>query len=199
MSDRGRVRTPPGLNRQDLELWHRVTEGVDPIDPSRPDTGQEIQFNGKTPPSPGPDSPPPSAPVRRHEPGLSGIDRRTRQRLSRGQMEADARIDLHGLTQAQARIALRAFLCAARARGHRLVLVITGKGAAPFARHTLHSGEVHRDPDRPGVLRRALPQWLGEPEFRDMVTGFQPAHPKHGGGGACYLRLRRIRGSGRCG
>ena len=192
MSDRGRARTPPGLSRQDLELWHRVTEGVDPIDPSRPDTGQEIQFNGKTPP-------PPSAPVRRHGPGLSGIDRRTRQRLSRGQMEADARIDLHGLTQAQARIALRAFLCAARARGHRLVLVITGKGAPPFARHTLHSGEVHRDPDRPGVLRRVLPQWLGEPEFRDMVTGFQPAHPKHGGGGACYLRLRRIRGSGRCG
>ncbi len=108
-------------------------------------------------------------------------------------MEVDARIDLHGLTQAEARIALRAFLSTARARGHRLVLVITGKGDAPFARHTLHSGEVYHDPDRQGVLRRALPQWLGEREFRDMVTGFQPAHPKHGGGGAFYVRMRRVK------
>ncbi len=216
MSDRGRddrrTRIPPGLSRQDLELWRKVTEGVEPIDRSR--LANPLQSPGAAAPEPSGDRPPsrkpkppptstavrhqaPAQPVRPQENDLSGIDRRTRQRLFRGQVEVDARIDLHGLTQAEAKIALRGFLSTAIARGYRLVLVITGKGAAPFARHTLHSGEIYHDPERQGVLRRALPQWLGEREFSDMVTGFQPAHPKHGGGGAFYVRLRRAKGPGR--
>lgn len=216
MSDRGRDdrrgRIPPGLSRQDLELWRQVTQGIEPIDRSRlaiplqPDAERKPNSDGRRPQSRKPDPPPTATairdpeqatPVSSKEPDLSGIDRRTRQRLFRGQMEVDARIDLHGLTQAEARMALRAFLSTAQARGHRLILVITGKGDAPFARHTLHSGEVYHDPERQGVLRRALPQWLGERDFRDMVTGFQPAHPKHGGGGAFYVRIRRAKGPGR--
>ena len=48
--------------------------------------------------------------------------------------------------------------------------------------------------ERLGRLRRLVLEWLNEPEFRTHVSGFQPAHPRHGGGGALYVRLRRPKG-----
>lgn len=197
-----------GLSDQDLDLWRQVTESVEPLDKSRkiifsqmaePEGLQAARAKLKTSTAPRTDgtakprSIPPSASAKPVVSELSGIDRRTQQRLIRGQVEIDARIDLHGYSKAEARMALHGFLVRARGRGHRLVLVITGKGDAPFARHTLHSRDVHHDPERHGVLRRALSQWLNELEFREMISGFQPAHPKHGGGGAFYVRLRRTR------
>lgn len=124
-------------------------------------------------------------------PPLTGLDRRTSQRLARGQVEAEARLDLHGLRQDEAEDALFRFLARSRAYGLRLVLVITGKGESPFTRHTLHSRHYHEAPERSGVLRTALPVWLASPRFRAEAAGFQPAHPKHGGGGAFYIRLRK--------
>lgn len=124
-------------------------------------------------------------------PPLNALDRRTSQRLARGQVEAEARLDLHGMRQDEAQPVLLRFLTRTRAEGLRCVLVITGKGESPFARHTLHSTHYHEASDHSGVLRGALPRWLGEAQFRVQVAGFQPAHPRHGGGGAFYVWLRK--------
>jgi DNA-nicking Smr family endonuclease len=43
------------------------------------------------------------------------------------------------------------------------------------------------------VLRRNLPQWLEEPQFREMVSSFTQAGARHGGAGALYVQLRRGR------
>lgn len=126
-------------------------------------------------------------------PPLTGLDRRVSQRLARGQMEVEATLDLHGHSQHEAHEALLAFLTRSRARGLRCVLVITGKGASPYARHTLHGASFYEVPERQGVLRSAVPRWLAEPAFRTHLSGFQPAHPKHGGGGAFYIWLRKKR------
>jgi DNA-nicking Smr family endonuclease len=101
-----------------------------------------------------------------------------KQRVARGKETIDGRLDLHGLTQSEAHAALLRFLRAASSRGARLVLVITGKGA--------RVGEGER-----GVLKRHVPQWLGLPEFRALVVGFENAHVAHGGEGALYVRVRR--------
>jgi DNA-nicking Smr family endonuclease len=98
----------------------------------------------------------------------------------RGKEPIDARLDLHGLTQAQAHSALLHFLREASARGARLVLVITGKGGR---------GDSER-----GVLKRQVPHWLALPEFRAFVVGYDDAGLRHGGEGALYVRLRRPRG-----
>jgi len=124
-------------------------------------------------------------------PQLAAFDRRTAQRLSRGQLKPEASLDLHGDGLETARIKLFHFLESQRRRGVRLVLVITGKGASPFGRHTLHGVGFYHAPEREGRLRREVPLWLDEGLFRDHVSGFQPAHPRHGGGGAFYLRLRK--------
>jgi DNA-nicking Smr family endonuclease len=112
---------------------------------------------------------------------------RDKQRLARGRADIDARIDLHGMTQAQAHAALLRFLYRAQADGARFVLVITGKGAPAMA----HKAGMVRS--ERGVLRRQVPLWLGLPEFRGCVLGFDDAHVGHGGEGALYVRLRRAR------
>jgi DNA-nicking Smr family endonuclease len=61
-------------------------------------------------------------------------------------------------------------------------LVITGKGSRNLG------GD-----GGPGVLRRHVPQWLGLPEFRGLVVGFEDAHIAHGGEGALYVRVRRTK------
>jgi DNA-nicking Smr family endonuclease len=125
-------------------------------------------------------------------PPLAQFDRRTAQRLGRGQIEPDATIDLHGDGLEMARIKLLHFITSQRQHGARLVLVITGKGASPFARHTLHGTNHFHAPEREGRLRREVPLWLHEDVFRRHAVGLQPAHPKHGGGGAFYVKLRKL-------
>ena len=49
------------------------------------------------------------------------------------------------------------------------MLVITGKGASPFARHTLHGAEHFHAPERQGRLRRLLPEWLHERNSAPML------------------------------
>jgi DNA-nicking Smr family endonuclease len=110
-------------------------------------------------------------------PPLAPIDRKARQKLARGHDAIDARIDLHGRTQAQAHRALRKFLLDAQAAGSRYVLVITGKG---------------RDQEQ-GILSRQVPLWLEAPDLRGLVVGFDTAHAGHGGAGALYVRVRRTR------
>jgi DNA-nicking Smr family endonuclease len=117
----------------------------------------------------------PSAP-----PPLAPLGRRERSQLSRGRKEIDARLDLHGMTQTRAHRVLSDFLHRAHADGLTFVLVITGKG------------KIGLESER-GVLRRQVPQWLSLPEFRTLVVGFEEAHIGHGGAGALYVRIRRMR------
>jgi DNA-nicking Smr family endonuclease len=120
-------------------------------------------------------------PSRPLPPPLTPLNRRERARLSRGKQEIEARIDLHGMTQARAHRALHNFLLRASDNGLRFVLVITGKGRA-----------TRLDSSR-GILRQQVPEWLGLPEFRTLVVGFEQAHIGHGGEGALYVRVRRRR------
>ena len=117
-------------------------------------------------------------PAQRAAPALSPLEQRKLRRLGRGLADVEARIDLHGMRQERAFAKLIAFLRERQAHDARLVLVITGKG--------LDGGGDGR-----GVLKQAVPMWLGRPEFRDLVVGFSEAGRRHGGSGALYVQLRR--------
>jgi DNA-nicking Smr family endonuclease len=103
-------------------------------------------------------------------PPITGFDRRTEQKLMRGKVEIESRLDLHGMNLEEARIRLLDFITHRRMQGLGLVLVITGKGASPFASHTLHGRDHFYAPEREGRLRRSLPDWLHEAQFRTHVT-----------------------------
>jgi DNA-nicking Smr family endonuclease len=173
-----------GLSREDQELWGKITTSVVPL--RRRAVADEGPGASEQPPRPERKPARSLAPAalpkpRSLAPALAPIDRRLKQRLGRGTMAIEARLDLHGLTQAAARTRLESFLRSAQAEGHGLVLVITGKGrepAGPF-------GEER------GVLRRQVPHWLALPDLRPYVIGFGEAGGGHGGAGALYVRVRR--------
>jgi DNA-nicking Smr family endonuclease len=119
---------------------------------------------------------------------LAPLGRRFRQRVASGRTPIDARLDLHGFTQKQAHAALLRFMRGAQADGARIVLVVTGKGTPRKAPR----GDL-AEPVEPGVLRRQVPMWLALPEFRPLVVSVEDAHLAHGGQGALYVRLRRVR------
>jgi len=176
----------------DKSLWDEVRASVVPIK-----QGRKVKIAGKLAPLPLAKINTPSV-LQNYvprpstsPPPLASFDRRTAQKLGRGKVEPEARLDLHGTGLEDARFALLQFLASRRAQGIRMVLVITGKGASPFAQHTLHGVSHFHSPERQGKLRREVPRWLEEAQFRIHVVGFQPAHPRHGGGGAYYVRLRK--------
>ena len=119
--------------------------------------------------------------------GPSGVNGATQERLRRGLMEPDARIDLHGMTQQAAHRALFTWLVSAHKRGHRLVLVITGKGNPKNDENAPWMISPH------GVLKQMVPRWLNEPELAGLIASTKAAHVRHGGDGALYIYLRKNR------
>lgn len=121
----------------------------------------------------------------------SGVDGRTAERLRRGAIEPEARLDLHGLAEAAAHQALRTFMRQSISAGLRLILVITGKGLKRSAPDEPFDLELDRRTR--GVLRAMVPRWLQEPEFVRSVADVRTAHRRHGDAGALYIYLRKER------
>jgi DNA-nicking Smr family endonuclease len=177
------------LSEEERALWESVARQIKPLRKKPRATKSvasapvsEPQATLKSAATPRPvhavQAPKPSKPA---APPLAPLGRRERTKLSRGRNEIDARLDLHGMTQARAHRALLGFLQRAHHDGLTFVLVITGKGKVGAA-----SSER-------GVLRRQVPHWLSLPECRLFVVGFEEAHVGHGGEGALYVRIRRAR------
>ena len=182
----GPPRRKRSLSEEERALWESVAKDTKPLRKkhrvAKPETASpdaEARIAAKPAASPGslrPASPPRA--TRPAVPPLAPLGRRERSQLSRGRKDIEARLDLHGMTQTRAHRALSGFLQRAHLDGLTFVLVITGKGTM--------GAESER-----GVLRRQVPQWLSQPEFRALVVGFEEAHIGHGGEGALYVRIRR--------
>jgi DNA-nicking Smr family endonuclease len=177
------------LSAEERALWEAVAKSAKPLKARHRVTKVLAAEAGETKTSTGKPAVPvtpqievvPVKPVRAEPPQLHPLGRRERSQLARGTKDIEARLDLHGMTQARAHRTLLNFLQRASDDGLSFVLVITGKGRA--------FGEGSER----GVLRRQVPEWLGLPEFRTCVVGFEEAHIGHGGGGALYVRVRRRR------
>jgi DNA-nicking Smr family endonuclease len=200
---RSRQRRERVASRAERDLWQQVMRDATPMRHSKrapvdvPDATPESKpappknesvsapaekKPAKAPPRPQPT--PPIQPKKQPDPGvapgrLHNVDRRTADRLKRGRLEIEGRIDLHGMTRAAAQDALTNFVFSAADRGQRCVLVITGKG-------TFSGG--------PGVLKQEVPKWLNMSPLRERIVAVNEAQPKHGGGGALYVLLKRKRG-----
>jgi DNA-nicking Smr family endonuclease len=111
------------------------------------------------------------------------MDAKAFGRMTRGKLAPEARIDLHGMTLAQAHPELIRFILNAQSGGLRLVLVITGKGK--------RGDDTGPIPQRMGALRHQVPQWLRMQPMAQAVLQVAEAHLKHGGSGAYYVYLRR--------
>lgn len=128
----------------------------------------------------------------RHTRRTIGIDGNTAERLRRGQLEPQARLDLHGMSERDAHRALVTFVRAARARKLRLLLVVTGKGAGGQRKKENEAAfDLGLDMQARGILRTLTPRWLREPGLAETIADVREAHRRHGGSGAVYVYLRK--------
>lgn len=184
------------LRPEELRLWGAVAATVHPLQararPQHDESGPTENTAQREPAAPDrPILPEPEPIIIRHfrvgeralEPQRSGapkhptageIEPRRRRRIARDPESIGARLDLHGMTQDEARDALERFVRRSWEAGFRAVLVITGKGSRSD-----------------GVLRRRAPEWLASPELSAIVAGISEAHRRHGGEGAIYVALKR--------
>ena len=181
------------LTEEERALWRRTAKAFKPLD------AQRLKQLGDPGPATGEERlSPQSGPVKtgaldRDRPAgiRKPVDRGHDRKLRRGQVEIEARIDLHGLTRKRARSDLLAFLRRAQLNGLQKVLVITGKGAGARAldRRKFEPWDLEAV-SLPGVLRRSFTDWMDDPAFADLVSGYAQANRKHGGSGAFYVMLR---------
>ena len=199
------VRRPRGLNPDEQALWQRVAGSARALHPEHPRRAEPPAKPAKpAQPAPRPDlsgfgigpARGPMTTAINLAPGPEDhlraqplrMDRRAHQAMTRGRLRPEGRIDLHGMTLAQAHPALIRFILSSQSAGLRLVLVITGKG-----RRGDDDGPI---PQRVGALRHQLPHWLSQPPLSGVTLQTTPAHARHGGAGAFYIYLRRARPAG---
>jgi DNA-nicking Smr family endonuclease len=168
------------LSEEERTLWGRITRSIAPL--RRRKQSSALEAPEKSPDRSSLAATTPSVAAGKSVLRIERLERRQKQRLARGTQPIDARIDLHGRSQAEAHAVLLRFLHRAQGDGAKFVLVITGKGSRGRA-----------DGHGRGVLQRQVPLWLSLPEFRPYVIGFEPAGWGHGGDGALYVRVRRAR------
>lgn len=172
------------LSADEERLWRRVAATVAAKRPRDP--APVIDDPAPPPPAPVANRAPPAAsPTPKPAPRILNpapipANRGGEKRVRRGRVDLAAALDLHGYTAPHARRVVERFLLAQFESGARAALIVTGKGRRS------QDGEIEA-----GVLKRSLPEWLGAPALRAIVSGYAPAHAKHGGGGAFYVFLRR--------
>lgn len=193
-------RKPRGLRPDERELWQRVAEQSQPMHPERvhpvkqtveraikhpaKKITQDFRVGQKTQKAETSYNLTPhildhlrNAPVQ--------MDRKAYGKMKRGKLGPDGKIDLHGMTLAQAHPALTRYIFSSHAQSKRLILVVTGKGKPGSGNNII--------PQQRGVLRQQVPHWLTSPPLASIVLQITPAHLKHGGDGAYYVYLRKQR------
>lgn len=175
-------------NEDENALWGYVTRDIEPFHDKKdlcekPFTQKKTKEENR--PVPLNQEPPPRPTERGRD-----IDGRTAQRLQQGKIAIEARLDLHGMSQNEAHAELESFIINAHNQGKRLVLIITGKGNLRGQKDK--SGENWMQ-EKPGVLKRRVPNWLDDNPLRNIVLQYNYARPQHGGEGALYVLLRRLR------
>lgn len=109
------------------------------------------------------------------QPSSFQVDAALKKRFEKGELPIDGKIDLHGMTLAQAHHRFTQFIMGKIKDGARFVLVITGKGSG----------------DGTGVIRKNLPHWCDDKNLKPHILQITSAQAKHGGSGASYILLRR--------
>jgi DNA-nicking Smr family endonuclease len=174
------------LSAEERALWAKVIQSVRPLH-RQPDPPELLP---EPPPAPpvvvaaaprlAPARPKAVAPRPKPQPGET-LDATWDRRLSRGLVQPDLSVDLHGHNLATAYDLLDRKLDQAIAMELRLLLLITGKppvGEPPVAR---------------GRIRAAVGDWLAASRHAGAIAAVRGAHPRHGGAGALYIVLRRRR------
>jgi DNA-nicking Smr family endonuclease len=187
-------------HEDDLAIWQAVMKAVKPLkgrEKARAPQKPAVKTGGRAMAAPMRSqslarSQPPARPLHRvaskagggqaivgadqHIASIDKLERHRRDQIKKDKLTIDGTIDLHGMTQDKAFVALERFCHRHVASQSRLILVVTGKGSVSEG----------------GVLKKALPYWLRQ-ILGARLLALDEAMPRHGGSGAFYVLIRRQR------
>ena len=186
---------PRGLRPEEAALWGRGAGTVRPRQPKPVAAPSVATVQETSAPLPPPKRikgrvPPPRAvptPVATPTRPLTtnGLDSTWDRKLTKGTVDPDVTIDLHGMTLATAHDRLNGGIAQALAIGARVILLIAGK-------HRPHGDHDQRG-ERRGAIRAKLLDWLAASPHASRIAAVRAATPRHGGDGAVYIVLRKAR------
>lgn len=190
------MRPPRGLTAPEAEVWARLAASVVPFaGRSIPEPPAALPTASSAPPVPTVakaqarsarhvNPPQPGIhPPRAAGPG-PGLDSHWERKLRAGTLSPDFTLDLHEHTLDAAYQRLLGGLDIARETGARVVLVIAGR------ERPTHSADRG---DRRGAIRAKLLDWLAASRHAPAIAAIRKAHRRHGGEGALYVVLRKVR------
>jgi len=177
------------LSQEDKKLWQKVTENITRMNSNQaaaPLVRKSFYVDRAFSPASFQRVIPAPAGQREEAPyTLKDADHNWQQRLRRGKVAPEGRIDLHGMSQDRAYDALLRYIETAHKRGKRIILVITGKGGKK---------SDHADYDRArGILQSNVPRWLSQAPLAARIVSYMSANGADGGDGALYVVLKRGR------
>ena len=189
------TRPPRGLSADEMALWRKVAATVTPLHPvikraaptpvvEKPAPAVELPVRRIRGRVPAPLLPPPPPPPKRAM-TTDGLDGTWDRKLARGTITPDITIDLHGMTLDTAHARLNGGIAQALAIGARVILLIAGK-PRPHDEHDQRG-------NRRGAIRAKLLDWLANSPHAGHIAAVRGATPRHGGTGAVYIVLRKLR------
>lgn len=105
------------------------------------------------------------------------IDYNTKLKVIKGKYLLNGQLDLHGYNLEEARSTLLSFITKHYYIGSRCLLIITGYG-----------NQINT-----GLIKNNFADWLNSSVVQHMILYYTQATKSHGGKGAFYVLLRRIR------
>jgi len=182
---------PPGrrLSPAERALWARVAADVRPVRGAAvPDFAKALDLQPPMLAEPRPRplpaasiAPKPKAAAQNH----NTLDASWDRKLATGAVAPDVTIDLHGCWLDQAHERLDHGIARSLAHGARLILLVTGRPP--------RAGTSRLDLPLRGIIRASVHDWIAAGPYAGRIAAIRNAHPRHGGTGALYIILRRVR------
>ena len=196
------MRSPPrGLSPEEAALWRQVAATVTPLHPKPRAAPANAAAAAALAAAASESGPPPPKRIKGRVPSprpvpqlvatpirpltANGLDSTWDRKLTRGTIDPDVTIDLHGMTLGQAHDRLNGGIAQALAMGARVILLSAGK-------HRPHGDHDQRG-ERRGAIRAKLLDWLAAGPHAGRIAAVRAAQPRHGGDGAVYIVLRKAR------
>ena len=101
------------------------------------------------------------------------LEEKTIKLLKKNQIKIDKALDLHGLTEIEAKECVNEFVFNSFKNKQRNLVIITGKGI-----------------NNKGILKRKTPTWLHNEEISKFIVGFTSMPKSAGGDGAIFIKLK---------
>lgn len=112
------------------------------------------------------------------------LEKNTHKKILKNQIKVSNKLDLHGRTVEESKMAVFEFITNNFEKQNRLLLIICGKGKRLGVTHGWQGT---------GILNKKIPDWLNSKALFSKVLWFDYARPDQGGKGAYIVYLKKLK------